>query len=309
MITAFTGSNSFLLKTELDKLVNAFVVEHGDFGLEKIDGEEVEYNRMVEALQNLPFLASRKLVVLRNPGSNKEFAEKFEALIDTIPETNDIIIYESRLDKRTAYAKLLKKKTDYKTYDEPDERELPKWLTGEAKNRGGLLSIGDANYLVNRVGAGQQLLSNELDKLLAYNVSITKETIDLLSDETPKGTIFQLLDAAFSGNTKRALELYQEQRAQRIEPQAITPMIIWQLQAITIVKTAGQRSIDEIASDSKINPFVLRKSAVAAKKLSLSRLKELIHELRLLDVALKSTDIDADEALKLYIMQLANSRQ
>ncbi len=304
MISTLTGSNSFLLRAELNRRVADFVKEYSDMGLEKLDGEESEYSRMVEALQNLPFLASKKLVVLRNPGANKEFAEKFEKLLETIPETNDLLIYESQLDKRTAYAKLLQKKTEYKAYDELGERELPRWLVDEAKNRGGSLNMGDATYLVNRAGASQQLLSNELDKLLAYNPSITRETIDLLTEETPKSTIFQLLDAAFAGNTKRALELYQDQRAQRVEPQAIIPMLVWQLQALAIIKTAGNKPIEEIAKESKLNPFVLRKSAAIANKLSLRQLKQLIHELRELDVALKSTSIDADEALKHYLMSI-----
>ena len=139
MVTTLTGTNSFLLRAELDRRVAAFVDEHTDMGLEKLDGDEAEYSRMVDAVQNLPFLAARKLIMLRNPGANKEFAEKFEALLETIPETNDVLIYEPKLDKRSSYAKLLQKKTDLKTFNELGERELPTWLVAEAKSRGGSL--------------------------------------------------------------------------------------------------------------------------------------------------------------------------
>ena len=305
MITTLTGSNSFLLRAELDRRVKAFVTEHTDMGLEKLDGEEADCNRLVDAVQNLPFLADKKLIVLRNPGANKDFAGKLESLLATIPDTNDVLIYELKLDKRSSYAKLLQKQTDFKTFDELGERELPAWLVTEAKSRGGSLKQSDALYLVNRVGANQQLLTNELDKLLNYQPNITRETIDLLTEEAPQSTIFQLLDAAFTGNTKRALELYQDQRAQRVEPQAIIPMLAWQLQILALVKTAGQKPIDEIAREAKLNPFVVRKSAGIVGKLTLARLKELIHELRELDVKLKSTSIDADEALKLYLLELA----
>ena len=47
-------------------------------GLQRIDGEEVEYDAIREALESLPFLASKKLVVLRAPSANKEFVEKVE---------------------------------------------------------------------------------------------------------------------------------------------------------------------------------------------------------------------------------------
>lgn len=305
MITTLTGSNTFLVRTELDRRIASFVAEHTDMGLEKLDGEEAEYSRLVDAVQNLPFLASKKLIVLRNPGNNKEFAEKFEGLIPTVPETNDVLLYEVKLDKRSAYAKLLQKKTDFKSFDELGERELPAWLVKEAKARGGQLSQGDALYLVQRVGANQLLLNNELDKLLIYQPQITRETIDMLTEQAPQSTIFQLLDAAFAGNTKRALELYQEQRALRVEPQAIVPMLAWQLQILAVIKTAGQKSLEAIAAEAKLSPFVVRKSGAIAAKLSLARLKELVHELRQLDIRLKTSAIDADEALKLYLMNLA----
>ena len=307
MVTTLTGSNSFLLKAELDRRLQAFVAQHTDIGLEKLDGEEADYNRLVEALQNLPFLADKKLIVLRAPGTNKQFAEKFEGLLETIPESNDLLIYEPKLDKRSSYSKLLQKKTDFHSFDELGGRELPQWLVGEAKARGGELHPSNATYLVNRVGANQQLLSNELDKLLAYNLKIDRQTIDLLTEPAPQSTIFQLLEAAFSGNTKQALELYEDQRAQRVEPQAIIPMLAWQLQVLAVIKTAGQKPVDEIAREAKLNPFVVRKSLSAAGKLSLSRLKELIHDLRVLDVRLKSSSIDADEALKFYLLSLNQS--
>lgn len=305
MVSTLTGSNVFLLKAELDRLVAEFVTEHTDMGLERVDCEEAEYNRIVEAVQNLPFLASKKLVVLRSPSANKEFTDKFDSLLDTIPETNDVIIYEPKLDKRSAYAKLLQKKTEYKSFDELGERELPKWLVEEAKNRGGSLSMNDATYLVSRVGANQQLLGNELDKLLVYDPEISRQTIDLLTETTPQTTVFQLLDAAFSGNAKRALEIYEDQRALRVEPQAIIPMLAWQLHIVALMKAAGKMSPDEAAREAGVSPFVARKSASIASKLTLARLKELIHELRELDVKLKSTSLDADEALKFYLLQLA----
>jgi DNA polymerase-3 subunit delta len=305
VITTLTGSNSFGLRAELDRRVADFVAAYTDMGLEKLDGEEADYLRLVDAVQNLPFLAERKLVVLRNPGANKEFADKFEDLLPAIPEVTDVIIYEPKLDKRSSYAKLLQKKTELKAFEDLNERELPAWLAAEAKARGGSLSQTDALYLVNRAGYNQQLLTNELDKLLAYDPAITRTTIDLLTDLAPQSTIFQLLDAAFSGNTRRALEIYEDQRAQRVDPQAMIPMLAWQLQTLAIIKAAGPKSADDIAREAKLNPFVVRKSMGIASKLSLTRLKELIHDLRVLDVRLKSESIDADEALKLYLLSLS----
>jgi DNA polymerase-3 subunit delta len=305
MIITLAGRNSFGLQHELRKLVAAFVAEHGDLALERLDGQEAEFGRINEAFTALPFLSSRKMVVLREPYSNKQFTEKFEQLFNEVPETTDVIIVEPRLDKRLSYYKFLKKKTDFREFAELDQNGLTRWLADTAKQQNGSLSMADARYLVERVGPDQQLLSNELEKLLLYDPKISRHTIDLLTDPTPQSTIFQLLEAAFAGNRRRMLELYNEQRTLKVEPPKIVAMLAWQLHVLAIIKTAGDRPANQIAQEAKINPFVISKSQSIARQLSLTDLKKLIRDLLKIDVAAKSTNIDVDEALQHYLLGLS----
>ena len=114
MIITLTGENSFGLQAELRRLTGAFIAEHGDLALERLDGQEAEFERMRESLASLPFLAARKMVVLRSPSANKQFTEKAEQLFTEIPDTTDTVIIEPKLDKRLSYYKLLKQKTDFR---------------------------------------------------------------------------------------------------------------------------------------------------------------------------------------------------
>ncbi len=306
MIITLTGENAFGLQRELDKAAKDFIKKHGDLALERLDGEEVELAKIREAVTSLPFLSSNKLVILRAPGANKQFAEQAEQILADVPESNEIILVESKLDKRTAYYKYLKKDTDFREFPELDQHGLANWLTAAAKEKGGALSPTDARYLVERAGPNQQLLSNELEKLLLYGSKIDRRTIDLLTEPAPQSTIFQLLEAAFAGRTKTALKLYAEQRAQKVEPAQIIAMLAWQLHVLAIVKTAGDHSADTIAREARLNPFVVRKSQSIARNLTLAELKKLISDLLKIDVAMKSTAIDADEALQHYLMTLAS---
>jgi DNA polymerase III subunit delta len=306
MIVTLTGQNSFGLGGELRRLVDAFTAEHGGLALERVDGQEADFARIHEALTALPFLSGRKMVVLREPGTNKQFAEKFEQLSGEIPETTDVILVEPKLDKRLVYYKFLKKHTDFREFPELDQHGLARWLADTAKKHGGSLSAADARYLVERAGANQQLLSNELEKLLLYDPNISRQTIDRLTDETPQSTIFQLLEAAFAGDRQRALRLYAQQRALKVEPSQIVAMLAWQLHVLAIIKTAGDRPADQIAQEAKINPFVIRKSQAIARGLSLAELKKLIKDLLKIDVATKRTSIDPDEALQHYLLQLSS---
>lgn len=305
MITTLTGENDVLRQDALRQMVSGFVREYGDMALERLDGEEAGYERMHEAAQGLPFLSPKKLVVLRAPSANKEFAENFEKFLGDIAETNDIVLVEPKLDKRTAYYKQLKKDTDFREFAVLDGNALAAHLVRYAKERGASLSSNDARLLIDRVGTNQLIAQNEVDKLLGYNPKIDRATIELLTERTPQSSIFELLDAAFAGNAQRAMQLYEEQRAARAEPQQIIAMLVWQLHILAIVKTAKGKPADTIAKEAKISPFTVRKTENLARRISLQQLKDLVRELREFDVRLKSESVSADEIVRYYLLNLA----
>jgi DNA polymerase-3 subunit delta len=181
VITTLTGENDALRQQALRQIVGQYVAEHTDIGLERLDGEDADYARMHEAAQSLPFLASRKLVVLRSPSASKEFTAHFEQFTGDVPETNDVVLVESKLDKRLAYYKQLKKLTDFREFTVLDAGGLARHLVDYARGQGGSLSAGDARTLVDRLGTNQLTLQHEVDKLLAYNSKISRDSIELLT--------------------------------------------------------------------------------------------------------------------------------
>lgn len=305
MIYTLSGANGFALKTELDALVAAFVKEHGDFAVERLDGEEATAAAMRASIESLPFLTPRKLVVLREPSKQKAFTEAISDIFGAISDATDLVIFEPRLDKRLSYYKILKKETDFRDFPELDANGLAGWAVSYAKEQGGTLSSADARLLVDRNGPNQQMLRNELDKLLAYDSAITRQSIEALTDRLPQSTVFELLDAAFAGKTKQAMQLYYEQRTLKVEPQAIIAMLAWQLHILVVVKAAGNKPSADVAKAAKLNPFVARKSQGLVRNVTLTRLKALVAELLDLDIRLKRSSIDADDAVQLYLLKLS----
>lgn len=307
MIVALTGTNWFGLKNQLDTLVNSFVVKHSDLALERVNGPEASYEHVVGAIESLPFLATKKMVVISDLSANKQASEALEKLLERLPETTDLIIVESKLDKRSVYYKQLKKLTDFQEYNELDENQLVDWLVAQAKINKVELGRNDAQYLVQRAGISQTKLAHELEKLIAYDSKISRKSIDLLVDETPASTIFNLLDSAFSGDLNTALKLYQEQRSQRIEPQAIHALLVWQMHAVSVVESAPENlSPHEIAQTSGMNPFVVQKSQRIARQMGRSKIAQFMSLLRDIDYKSKRETLDYDEALRFVIVSLAS---
>lgn len=305
MITTLTGANDFARTQALHNRVATFVAEHGEFALERLDGEETNAEQMRAALESLPFLTPTKLVVLREPSKQKTFTENISDILKATTETTDVIIVEPKLDKRQTYYKTLKKDTDFQDFPELDGNGLARWAIQYTKEQGGTLNPIDAKALIDRIGANQQMAQQELNKLLAYDAKITAQTIELLTERLPQSTVFELLDASFAGNQQRAMSLYKEQRALKVEPQAILAMLAWQLHILVVVKAGAPRPVDEIAKAAKLNPFVVRKSQGLVRKLTLTRLKQLVADLLELDTRLKRSAIDADEAMQLFLFKLS----
>ena len=304
MMTTLTGVNIFALRRRLDELVSEFVSKHGDLVLEKLDAEEIEAQTIIDAIQSLPFLAERKMVVVRSGSANKEFAEQIEQIIGSVSDSIDLILVEPYIDRRTSYFKVLKKQTEFEDYSSLDRISLAKWLVEEAHKQGAKISPSNANYLIERLGENQQLLYNELTKLVLYDPNITKQNIELLTDPTPQSKIFDLLDAAFGGKKELALRLYEDQRAQKVEPQAILALIAWQLELLSLVKFAGNKPLGQVAKDAGINPFPLNKAAGLARRVDDEKLRDMVDEAFNLDLKNKTTSLDLDEALKTYIVTL-----
>jgi DNA polymerase-3 subunit delta len=301
MLVSLTGNNEYGVKNRLNELVETFKNEHGEYAVVKIDAEESEVDSILSQLQHMPLFTNERLVVLKNLSKNPPAAESVEQIISSSSKDNSIVFYEPNIDKRTSYYKTLKKATKLEEINQLEGPKLARWLVDEASKRGGKMDYKQALYLIERVGTNQHLLSNELSKLITYNSEITNQTIDLLTEQTPQSRIFDLLDAAFNHKVDKALSYYEEQRSQRVEPQAILAMLAWQLNILVTVKLGNGKDPSQIAKDFSISPYPITKAKNIMANISDDKIEQLIVDLLDIDVKSKTKTIDLDEALKTYI--------
>ncbi|MBI5357558.1 DNA polymerase III subunit delta [Candidatus Saccharibacteria bacterium] len=307
MFSVVAGPNYFGAKESLDTLVRDFVSEHGNMSVERIDAENSGKDQIINIVQSTPFLASKKLVVISNLSSQKDITEDLDGFLDKVAETTDLIIFEPKPDKRSSYYKNLKKIKGFQEFKELDETQLRGWIIIRVREEGAEISQSDAVYLIARVGLNQQKLSNELKKIINYDKHITRKTIDELTDPTPQSSIFNLLDVAFAGDHNKTLRLYDEQRAQGVEPLNILGMITWQMHAVAVVNSAKDLSSGEISSSSGLSPFVVQKSQNISRRLGRDRVGHILDDIIYLDTAFKTVTIDQDTAMKNFLTTLSRS--
>ena len=302
MITVLAGKNEHAIKAALDELNQKTQKELGDFGIERIDASETDMDDILQAVQSVPFLVSKKLVVLTGMQHNKQLLERVDELLERTAEMVDVVIVGAGLDKRSVAWKTLKKSADVTEFPELKPFELPKWVVGSAKSLGVKVTQPDASYLIDRVGTNQLILMRELEKMAVVAATIDRTVIDRLTEQSPQSSIFDMLEAAFSGKKIRAIELYRQQRQQRVEPQYIIAMLTWQLQALSLAVFAQPMTEQTLVAAGQ-SPYSARKSLGLARTLSKQKVKQHVHDLVAVDAAIK-TSAEPDAALELYILKL-----
>jgi len=285
-----TGPNDFLSRQTLDALIADFVEKYGAHAIERVSGEGLEPGHLAQLLQGGSLFAAERLVVLRDAAANKPLWEALAEQCERVPAETTLVIVEPSLDKRTKTYKQLQKYGDLRMFDEPSEGELARWLQQAARDGGGSLDARTAAYVVERVGTNQWRLWQELQKLLS-SAAITRETIDALVEPQPQASAFAVLDATFAHQPRQVARQLRSLAASE-DPYKFFGLFISQVLALTTVKYADSRSPEQIAKDTGLHPFVVRKLRPLARAASDRYIKSLVTTVATADIRLKSTGLD-----------------
>ena len=310
MIYFYYGENIQERDAAVSKLLQEFRAVNGDMAIDSIDAETAELADVIDAVTTVPFLAPKRLVVLRYMSTNKELAASIDVIIDRVADSTDMLIIEARLDARGVYMKTLKKRaTTVHHFESVEGNLLQSWLLQDAKAVGVKISPAVAQELIDRVGHNQLLLHNELQKLSLMSPTITSELVRSATHYLPASSVFAMLDAALQGNVARASTLYEEQRIQGVEPQSILGMIAWQLHITAIVVASKGKTAEEIAKTAKLNPFVVRKNMALTKKMSKQTITHMLDAAIAADIRIKTGKSKPDPEIHLLLMNLAQTMQ
>lgn len=304
MIITLTGNNDYLIKQTLAQLADQFVNKFGVHSVERVSGEELDPSRLSELLQGTSLFAAERLVVMRDAAKNKALWDALADWLQRIPAETTLAIVEPVPDKRTKTYKLLAKLSDMRELGDRSESELVAWLQQLVASLGGNLDTPTARYLVNQVGTDQWRLSQEVEKLVNFDPAITTASIDELVEATPQASAFELLDGAL-GRKPKIVKSLLEKLTTTEDPYRFFGLLTSQVQALAVVKSAGDRTADTIAKEAGLHPFVVRKTQGLARSVESADVKAIIDSVALCDTQLKSTGADPWMLLEQCLSKLA----
>lgn len=304
MVRLLTGDNEFALLAEQRRVVAEFLKEHDAFGLERLDADELEVSRLRDALLQLPFLVSKKLVVIKNVFAVKLMQEAILDLLGKIPDEVDVLLVDAKADKRTKLYKQLVASKQVDEFQSLKGAVLEKWVREYAVEQGGSITADVVRHLIDRIGLVQMQLAREIEKLSVFG-EITRELVGTHTDQALRGTVFDLLDRTFAGDIDSALGLYDQLLAHKTDPSEILALIGWQLHVIALVKYAGEGSAADIAKATGLHPYVVGKTLAVVRTMTLDDIKQSVARALEADISIKSTPVDSVDVVRVLILELA----
>ena len=312
------GTENYLTRFYAEKIAEKAVTELPDLNLHQFDAA-ARAEEIVSACEALPVMSGLSCVMVCDYPFDTAAAgelDQLKGLLGDPPESCVLVFwynhaaFSQKSAKSKAIAALIRKAGCVLPLDRREEGELAQLLVKRAARQGCTLQPTTARYLISLCGADLANLFSELDKLCVYvgNAAITNRDVDAVAVKTVDASVFLLARAVSANNPDRAFGLIDELFAQRAEPTAILGALASayvDMYRAKAAEAAGLRA-ESIADDFGYGrtAFRLKNGAAAARKVSVSTLRDCLAALRRADLALKTSAADSRIILEQTVMRL-----
>ncbi len=300
MLRLLTGDNSFEIEREVARLVAAF-----DGQPERLDGVELTLKDLPDLLMGQSLFSTKRLVIIRGLSENGEVWNKLPDYLARLSDDIELILVDTKLDKRTNAYKALKKDAEiqeFTAWSDGDYLAAETWLIKEAKHNNLVLDKKLAQLIVRRVGVDQWQLATALEKLsLAGEVNET--LVKDLIDANPSENIFSLLETAIKGDGRAVHQMLATLELTE-DPYKLLGLLSSQAFQLAAIGLAG--TDDNPVSDLKLRlpPFVAQRLKAQARDLGRTGLARLVHALAEADADIKSSSVNPWTRIEMALLKI-----
>ena len=304
MIQLLTGENNYEIRSRRTRAIADFREAHSDEAVSVVDGASLTRDELPQLLLGANLFAPERLVVIDDANAVKDTWEKLIDYLGDVPDTTDVLLVAPTADKRTKTYKWLQKTAKVITPSKLDDTQLSEWLQTQAREKGISIDPGVARYIIDYSGGDQWQLSHDVEKLVLSDRMVTQELVRELLIPNPMSSAFELLDAALNGRREQVNSLLEGVRSHE-DPYRFFGLLSNQIFAVIVVAHAGNRPPETVASDSGLHPFVVRKTAPLARKLSARARNRLAEIAATTDMQLKTSGADPWVLITVALKSLA----
>jgi DNA polymerase-3 subunit delta len=313
------GNDEFAIARKLKEFESDFSdPTSAEMNTARLEARSMSEEDLNTAINAMPFLARRRLVLLQNPSSrynNPSVRKTFFEFLQKTPETARLVMYES-VEPRDAekhwlvkWAEKNSKQIQIKAFMLPRLKDMTGWISHETKNQGGQIEPRAAEMLRDMVGVDTRQAGMEIAKLLAYvnwARPVTMQDVEAVCVVTSQQSVFDFVDALANGNGRSAQHLLH--RLLETEDEfSLWGMVVRQFRLLIQAREIldGRGTKEDVARALGVHPFVAEKAAQQASRFSIESLEYIYHRLLTIDEGVKTSQLTLDLALDTLVVELA----
>ncbi len=313
----FYGAEQFLLENKLASIKKKIVeADFEEFNYIKIDSKKITADEIITALQSVPVMSERKMVVIKNSGifensRSKDF-QKIQDELLSLPDYLCVIFVENDFNKKKEKnLDVFKGKVVRFDFLPPNQFEL--WLEKMFEAQGKSILMRDLKVLAERCTYSMANAYNEYNKLLAFvgeRKQITAEDVERVVSKSVDARIFDIIDNIATGKTSqtfaeiRALEAYGENASM------VMTLISARISELLMVKhlLADRVSAKDIAEyfEPKRPSFVVNKLIEQGRRFDEKYLNKMALKGLEYTAEVRSGRLDRWVAVEMYVSELIN---
>ena len=305
----FYGEERYLINMYVQNVCRALLSEEDEMMNLSVMDEPKSVSDIVSTLETLPFMAERRLVILKNtgafvPGDDwTELAKAVEGLTDTVA-----VFVETEVNKTSKMYKTVDRCGRAVEFARQPDNDLIRWISREAQKDGKELPANVAAYFLAFVGNDMTNMLTQWMKLRSYlceRTAVTREDVEAVCTPDVNDKVFDIVNAIAAKKAGAALTVYNEMLSRSTKPQQVLAMIINQFRSMlrAVILTKEGKSVSEVAEELGVRSGRASYLVSEARSFGEARLRAILADLLETDAASKNGNIDANDACMLIIMR------
>jgi len=312
----FHGPDSFSRQGALEEIKKA-LGEFLEANTTSFEGDRVNPGELYLACQTAPFLAPRRLVLVKGllerfePRRDRkgEDPSRFLRALEALPSTTELVLIENRpLTDANPLFLALKGKAQVRAFPPLRGDRLRRWIGERVAWGGGAIAPGAVELLARVVGDDLWALSQEIEKLLLFcqGKPITEDDVRQLSSPVREVRAYELADGLLEGRSRGVGRLLHELLQEGQVPAQLLAAVTRQLrQALLAQELLGQGvRWKELGERLGLSGYPLEK-ALAQARFPRPRLEGAYYKVLETDLAIKTGKLPGELAMDLLVAELS----
>ena len=329
MLYILSGQDDYSLGESLEEIKKSI----GDQALlvantTTLDGQQITLDQLRTVCETLPFLAERRLVIVKGLLERFEPKDKssrrkkitratnhqneYKSLVTCIsklPDSTVLVLIDGRITSKNPLFGELSAKAKVTSFPLLRGTRLQQWIKKHVIEAGGAISPQALDLLAKLVGGNLWIMANEINKLILFSSSrrIEEEDVKMVVSYAQQASVFAMVDAILESKVGLAEQSLQQLLQRGASTVYLLVMLSRQVRMIVRVKELKNQRKSEMDMRNKLgltSEFAWRKTIEQAERYPLERIKELYRKLLEADLSIKTGKYEGELALNILIAEL-----